>query len=87
MAAVLADDIIKCIFMNTKLHNLIWISLKFVLKDLTDNKSALVQAMAWHQTGDKPLLEPMLDEFADIYAALGGDEFSQATASDLIKYP
>ena len=31
-----------------------------------DNKSALVQVMDWHWTGDKPLPEPMLIQFTDI---------------------
>ena len=41
------------------------ISLKFVPKSPVDNKSALVQVMAWHQTDNKPLPEPMLTQFAD----------------------
>ena len=41
--------------------------------------------MAWRQTGDKPLLEPMLIQFTDAYmcqyyAALGGDELTQVIA-------
>ena len=63
-AAILADDIFKWIFMNEKLLILIRISLKFVPKGPIVNKSALVQVMAWRRTGDKPLTEPMLDEFA-----------------------
>ena len=39
---------------------LIQISLEFVPKWLIDNKSALVQVMAWSRTGDKPLPKPML---------------------------
>ena len=46
---------------------LYWISLKFVSKDPNTNKSALVQVMAWHRTGDKPLSEPMLPQFTDAY--------------------
>ena len=42
------------------------ISLKFVLKGPIDDKSALVQMMAWHQIGDKPLPEPMLTQFTDV---------------------
>ena len=42
-----ADDILKCIFTNEKLCILIRISLNVVPKDLIDNKSALVQVMAW----------------------------------------
>ena len=38
---------------------LIRISLKFVHKSPIDNKSALVQVMAWHRPGHKPLPEPM----------------------------
>ena len=43
------------------------ISLKFVPRGPTDNKSALVQVMAWCQTGNKPLPEPMLTQFIDAY--------------------
>ena len=31
---------------------------RFIPRGLTDNKSALVQIMAWHRTGNKPLSEP-----------------------------
>ena len=57
------DDIFKCIFMCEKFGISIQISLKFVPKVPIDNKSALVQVMAWHGTGDKPLFEPMLTQF------------------------
>ena len=40
------------------------ISLKFVPRSPIDNKSALVQMMAWRWTDDKPLPEPMLTLFA-----------------------
>ena len=62
-----ADDIFKCIFMNEKFCILIGISLKFVLKGPFDNKSALVEVMAWRRTGGKPLPEPMLTQFTDAY--------------------
>ena len=43
---------------------MLWISmkmsLKFVPKDPIDNNPALIQIIAWHQTGDKPLSEPMM---------------------------
>ena len=45
----------------------IQISLKFVPKNPIDNKSALVQVMAWCRTADKPLPEPMLTKFTDAY--------------------
>ena len=60
MAANLADDIFKCIFLNENVSILIQISLKFVPECPIDNKSALVQVMAWRRTGDKPLSEPMM---------------------------
>ena len=31
------------------------------------NKSALIQVMAWHRTGDKPLSEPMMTQFTDAW--------------------
>ena len=47
------------------------ISSKFVPKGPIDNNSTFVQVMAWRRTGDKPLHEAMLTQFADgIYAAL-----------------
>ena len=50
--------------MNEKFCISIRISLKFVSRGLIDNKPALVQVMAWRQTGDKPLPEPMLTQLA-----------------------
>ena len=67
MAAILADNIFKCIFLDENVRISIKISLKFVPKGPTDNKSALVQVMAWHRTGAKPLPEPMLTQFTDAY--------------------
>ena len=58
-----ADDIFKCIFMKYTFWILIRISRTFV----PDNTSVLVQVMAWRRTGDKPLSEPMLTQFADAY--------------------
>ena len=55
-----ADDSFKCIFLNEN----VWItnkdSLKFVPKGPIDNIAALVQIIAWHPPGDKPLSEPMM---------------------------
>ena len=61
------DDIFICIFFNEKFRILFWISLKIVLKISIDNKSALVQVMAWLRAGDKPLPELMLAGFTDAY--------------------
>ena len=56
-----ADVIFNCIFFNENPHILIPISLKYVPLCPIDNKSALDQVMAWHQTGAKPLPEPMMN--------------------------
>ena len=53
MADILAEGNFKCIFFNENDRISIRISLKLVPMSLIDNKSALVQVMAWRQTGDK----------------------------------
>ena len=60
MAAIQADDIFKCIFLNENGIIPIQISLKFVPRRTIDNKPTLVHVMAWRRSGDKPLPEPML---------------------------
>ena len=65
MAAVLADDIFKCIFLNENDRIPIQISLKFIPRSPLDNKPALVQVMAWSRIGDKPSPELMMIQFAD----------------------
>ena len=67
MAAILADDIFKCIFLNQNIKILIQISLKFVLKGQIDNKSAMIQVMAWRLAGGKPLPEAMMTQFTNPY--------------------
>ena len=62
------DNIFKCILMNVKFCILLQISLKFVPKGPVDSKPVLVQEMARHWTGKKPLSEPV---YWWIYAALG----------------
>ena len=47
-------------FFNENAWISIKISLKFVLKGPINNIPALVQIMAWRQSGDKPLSEPMM---------------------------
>ena len=66
MAAILADNIFKLIFFNENGRILIQISLKFFPRSQVD-KSALVQVMAWCQTGNKTLPEPVLAQFTDKY--------------------
>ena len=67
MAAILADDNFKCIFLNENDRILIPISLKFVPRCPIDNKPALIQVMAWRRTGDKPLPELMLTQCTKAY--------------------
>ena len=67
MAAILVDNIFKCIFLNENDRIPFQISLKFVPKSPIDNTPGLVQVMAWHWIGDKPLSEPMLTRFTDTY--------------------
>ena len=55
-----ADDIFKFLFLNENVWIPIRISLKFVFKGRIKNIPELVQIMAWHRPGDKPLSEPMM---------------------------
>ena len=75
IAANLADNIFKCIFINEKFSISIRISLKLVPRRQVDNRPALVQVMAWRRTGDKPLPGTNADLIHwRTYAVLGGDE-------------
>ena len=58
---------IRHIDMHVNKCILIRISLRFVPKGPIDNKPALVQVLTWYRTGDKPLPEPMLTQFTDVY--------------------
>ena len=55
-----ADGIFKCIFLNENVWTSNKISLKLVPNRLINIIPALVQKMAWHRLGDKPLPEPMV---------------------------
>ena len=67
MAAILADDIFKCIFANENVLISIRISLKFFSDVSIHHKPTLVQIMDWRLTCDKPLFEPMMAYFTDAY--------------------
>ena len=67
------DVIFKCIFMKEKFCILIQISLKSVPKVPIDNEAALVQVMAWHLFGTKPLPKAMLTQFTDVYMRRWGE--------------
>ena len=72
IAAILADDIFKRIFFNKNIRISIPISLKFLPKGPINNKSALVQVMALHQTGDKRLPKPIMAQFTDTICGTRG---------------
>ena len=55
-----ADNIFRYIFFTENAWIPIKISLTFVPKGRINNIPALVQIMAWHHPGDKPLSEPMM---------------------------
>ena len=61
-----ADDTFKCIFLAENCCISIQISPKFIQGSM-EGKSALVQAMAWCRSDDKPLAEPMMIQFSDAY--------------------
>ena len=67
MAAILADNYFKCIFLNENVWISIQISLKFVPNGTIDIESALDQVMAWCREDDKPLPEAMMTQFTDAY--------------------
>ena len=55
------DNNFKCIFLYKNVRILIKISPKFDPRcPINTNIPALVQIMAWHRTGNKPLSEPMM---------------------------
>ena len=67
MANTLADEIFQRIFLNENIRISIKISLKFVPRGSNDNKSALVQVMAWCHTSDNPLPKEMLTQLTNTY--------------------
>ena len=67
MAAIVADNIFKWIFLNENVIISIEISLKSVPKGPINNIPALVQVMAWRRPGDKPLSDLMMVKFTDAY--------------------
>ena len=75
-----AGDISKYNFMKDTFGILIKISLIFVAKGPIDNKSALVQVVAWYQTGDKPIRDPMVTMLTDIYVSHHCNKLNRNTA-------
>ena len=62
-----ADDIFESILLNEHLSIQIKFQLEFASNGSFDDKSALVQAMAWHRTGDKPLSKFMITQSPGAY--------------------
>ena len=80
-----ADDIFKRIFVNEKVWISIKISLKFVSKCPVSNMSALVQIMAGHWPGCKPLSEPiMVRLYQRIYAPSAAIIFMMTSSNGII---
>ena len=46
---------------------LFWFEFQWSLQDRINYKSTMVQVMAWRQTGNKPLPEPIMTQFIDAY--------------------
>ena len=67
MAAILADDMFNCIFLNENdgIPNLV--SPKYVPRSPINNKPAVVKVMAWRRTDDKPLPGPMMAQYIDAF--------------------
>ena len=61
---------------------LIYFLVKFVLGGAIDNKQPLVQIMALHRTGDKPLSEPLMAYLTDIYVLLSLNELNAMMLHD-----
>ena len=62
----------KCTFLVKTFYILINVSLKFAPRGSTDHDSALVVVLDWHQTGNKPLPEPLMIQVTDTYKLLLG---------------
>ena len=72
-----ADGHFKCICLNENVWISIKISLNFVPKVRINNIPALVQIMAWHRPGDRPLSGPMIFlSYWCIYASLSLNELN-----------
>ena len=69
-----ADDISICIFINEKCCcNFSSNFTEFVPNGPFDNKTILVQVIAWHRTCDEPLPGPMLTQFNNAYMRQWGE--------------
>ena len=60
-------DIFKCIFMNKNFVFRFKSHWNLFLRAQFNNKSVLLQVMAWCRIGDKPLSQPMITQFIGAY--------------------
>ena len=75
----ITDDIFK---FNESVWISITISLKFIPNGPIDYKSALVQVVAWHRTGDKTITRINADPIhRRIHTALGGNKITKTGRS------
>ena len=81
MADILTDDLLNCIFLNENDRIPIQISLKYVPRSPIENKSALVQVMAWRRTPNRRQAITWTNDdpvHLRIYAALAGVELKMS---------
>ena len=64
----------QTLFMNENVRVFIQISLKFVPKGPIDDKSSLVQVMAWPRSSNKQLPEPVKAQFSDAHMWTSDDK-------------
>ena len=84
MVTISQTIFLKWIFMNEKF--VFWFEFHLSPNGPIYKKTLsirLVQAIAWRRTGDKPLPEPMLTQFANACAALGGVELKPLYIFDI----
>ena len=70
-------------FVELNIYISIQMFLKCVSEGLSDNKPAMVQVMAWQQTGDKPLSEPMMAKFSQ-WCHMASSGWSKLTHCELV---
>ena len=79
------EDTLKWVFVT----EIVWISiktsLKFVPGGLINNIPTLVQIMAWHRIGNKPLSEPMMTSFTDVYICVTRPQWVNWSSHMLLK--
>ena len=81
-----ADYILKCIFLNAIVRIFMKVLYKLVPNGPIKSRAALVQIMAKQLTSDKPLSEPLLVCFAEIYMSDTWQWCDKAFCQSFYKY-